>query len=80
MLRPIAPAASSWTTARISWVRTAESIVFDRAISTRFRPIDSRRRYGASRRLAYALEDSVRNMRVIDAVFRAALSGRWEGV
>src|SRR5262249_29267910 len=30
--------------------------------------------------LAYPLEDSVQNMRVIDAVFRAALSGRWEGV
>jgi len=30
--------------------------------------------------LAYPLEDSVRNMRVIDAVFRAALSGRWESM
>jgi predicted dehydrogenase len=29
---------------------------------------------------AYPLEDSVRNMQVIDAVFRAALSGRWETV
>jgi predicted dehydrogenase len=29
---------------------------------------------------AYPLEDSVQNMRVIDAVFRAALSGRWESV
>jgi predicted dehydrogenase len=30
--------------------------------------------------LAYPIEDSVQNMRVIDAVFRAALSGRWETV
>ena len=30
--------------------------------------------------LAYPLEDSVRNMQVIDAVFRAALSGRWESL
>jgi predicted dehydrogenase len=30
--------------------------------------------------LPYPLEDSVQNMRVIDAVFRAAESGRWEGI
>jgi predicted dehydrogenase len=29
--------------------------------------------------LPYPLEDSIANMRVIDAVFRAADSGRWQG-
>jgi predicted dehydrogenase len=30
--------------------------------------------------LEFPLEDSVRNMRVVDAIFRAAESGRWESV
>jgi predicted dehydrogenase len=30
--------------------------------------------------VAVPLEDSVRNMRVIDAIFRSAESGRWEGI
>jgi predicted dehydrogenase len=30
--------------------------------------------------LAFPLEDAVKNMRVLDAVFRAGRSGRWEEV
>ena len=30
--------------------------------------------------LEFPLEDAVRNMRVVDAIFRAAESGRWESV
>ncbi len=30
--------------------------------------------------LAFPLEDSVKNMRVIDAVYRSGLSGAWEEV
>ena len=30
--------------------------------------------------LEFPLEDAVRNMRVVDAMFRAAKSGRWESV
>ncbi|MEM7025730.1 MAG: Gfo/Idh/MocA family oxidoreductase, partial [Pseudomonadota bacterium] len=30
--------------------------------------------------LPFPLEDSVRNMRVVDAIFKAAASGRWEAV
>ena len=30
--------------------------------------------------LEFPLEDAIRNMRVVDAMFRAAKSGRWESV
>ena len=73
-----APAASSSTPARTSSAAGSRTSTSTSATSTRSRAISSRRRSSTTTDVPLPLEDAVKNMACIDAIFKSAETGRWE--
>ena len=76
--RPIAPHASSSTTAAICSAPASPRRPSRCATSTRCRATPSPRPFWRATEVPVPLEDAIRNMAVIEALFRSGETGQWE--